>query len=483
MTQLCFLSATGMAAAVRGKQVSPRELIEVHFKQIDQLNPRLNALVYIDRARALRAADEAGGALMLIKGKGPEPGKPIGPLHGVPVTIKSSIDVAGWPCESGARLRAGYVASSDAPLVQRLRKAGAIFLGSTNTPELLMAYETDNALYGRTNSPWDIARTPGGSSGGEAAAIAAGLSAGGVGSDGGGSIRIPAHYSGICGLKPTPGRIPATGHFPVSAGPFALIGVVGPMARTVQDLKVLFEVMAGPDDGDPSSAPVPLRWPDEEELRQLRVGVFEEGGGVPVTAETRAAVRQAAEWLRADGFNVELYTPLLPGGLERARQLWWNIFVRTGAAIINSTADGRQGEFSPILREFLGIAAKDGPLSGEEMLETWIDRDKLRGRLLAEMQRHRVLICPVCSIPAFRHGEREWQVGGRKVAYLDVMSYTQWFNILGNPAAVVPVGQSAEGLPIGVQIVGRPFEEELVLTVAGAIERHRGPWRPPPAVV
>ena len=185
-------------------------------------------------------------------------GNNLGPLHGVPISIKSSLDVAGFRCEAGTRLRAGHVATQDAPLVARVRSAGAIVLGVTNTPELLMAWETDNLLYGRTNSPWDLDRTPGGSSGGEAAAIAAGMSAGGVGSDGGGSIRVPAHFSGICGLKPTPGRIPTTGHFPESGGPFALIGVVGPMARTVADLKALFEVMQGPDDGDTCAAPVPV---------------------------------------------------------------------------------------------------------------------------------------------------------------------------------------------------------------------------------
>src|SRR5262249_4813324 len=174
-------------------------------------------------------------------------------------SVKSSMEVAGFRCEAGTKLRAGFVAEQDAPLVQRLREAGAIILGTTNSPELLMAWETDNLLYGRTNNPWDLSCTPGGSSGGEAAAIAAGCSAGGVGSDGGGSIRVPAHFSGICGLKPTPGRIPASGHFPVSAGPFALTGVVGPMARTIPDLKIFFEVMQGPDIGDPSAAPVPVR--------------------------------------------------------------------------------------------------------------------------------------------------------------------------------------------------------------------------------
>src|ERR1700756_4703702 len=198
--------------------------------------------------------------------------KKLGPLHGIPISIKSSLDVAGLRCEAGTRLRAGYVATEDAPLVARLRNAGAIVLGVTNTPELLMAWETGNLLYGRTSSPWDLQRTPGGSSGGEAAAIAAGMSAGGVGSDGGGSIRVPAHFSGICGLKQTPGRIPATGHYPVSAGPFASIGVVGPMARTVADLKLLFEIMQGPDDGDCMTAPVPVRWPDRVDLKSVPIG-------------------------------------------------------------------------------------------------------------------------------------------------------------------------------------------------------------------
>src|SRR5208282_3485216 len=160
---------------------------------------------------------------------------------------------------------------------------------------------------------------PGGSSGGEAAAIASGCSAGGVGSDGGGSIRVPAHFSGICGLKPTPGRIPSTGHFPVSAGPFASIGVVGPMARTVADLKIIFEAMQGPDVGDTNAAPVPLRWPSEDETREVRVGYFEDDGRTPVTAETRATVRTAAEALRSAGFQVDLFRP---EGLEEARQLW-----------------------------------------------------------------------------------------------------------------------------------------------------------------
>src|SRR5437870_4748951 len=239
MPDLTFLSATEMAKGIREKQLSPVELIEAHLSRIETLNPKMNAFVQLAAERARSQAQAAETAVM--------GGKVWGPLHGVPISIKSSIDVAGMRCEAGTKLRAGYVAETDAPLVARLRRAGAIILGVTNTPELLMAWETDNLLYGRTNNPWDISRTAGGSSGGEAAAIASGCSAGGVGSDGGGSIRVPAHFCGIWGLKPTPGRIPATGHFPPGAGAFSWIGVVGPMARSVGDVRELFQVMAGPD--------------------------------------------------------------------------------------------------------------------------------------------------------------------------------------------------------------------------------------------
>jgi Asp-tRNA(Asn)/Glu-tRNA(Gln) amidotransferase A subunit family amidase len=380
-------------------------------------------------------------------------------------------------CEAGTRLRAGHIATQDAPLVARLRNAGAIVLGVTNTPELLMAWETDNLLYGRTNSPWDLECTPGGSSGGEAAAIAAGMSAGGVGSDGGGSIRVPAHFSGICGLKPTPGRVPATGHFPASSGPFALIGVVGPMARTVEDVKALFEVMQGPDDGDTCAAPVPLRWPTVDEAATLRIGYFEGDGRIPVTSETRAAVRTAAEGLRAAGFQVE---PFCPEGLEEARILWKKFFVTAGGMVIRPMFRDRELELSPILKQFLEWSAEEAPLTGDTLLAAWIGRDTLRARFLAQMRKYPILLCPAAAIPAFRHGERSWRIEGKTVSYLDAWSYTDWFNLIGNPGAVVPVSHSAEGLPIGVQIVGRPWEEEQVLAVAAALERECNAWRIPP---
>ena len=460
-----------MADQIREKKLSPVDLAEAHLSKIARLNPQLNAFVHVDAERVRREARAAEAAVTS--------GQPIGPLHGVPISIKSSLDVGGLRCESGTRLRAAVVAKTDAPLVARLRSAGAIVLGVTNTPELLMAWETDNLLYGRTNSPWDLDRTPGGSSGGEAAAIAAGMSAGGVGSDGGGSIRVPAHFSGICGLKPTPGRVPSTGHYPTSGGPFALIGVVGPMARTVADVNALFEVMQGPDDGDSCAAPVPLRRlrDDDDVVKNLRVGYFEDDGRTPVTPEIRAAVRTAAEVLQRAGFQVE---PFRPEGLEEARQLWKKFFVVAGGMLIRPMLSGREHDISPTLKQFLEWSAAEPELSGDSLLNAWIRRDTLRAEFLAQMRTYPILLCPVAAIPAFRHGERRWTIDGKIVDYLDAWSYTEWFNLLGNPAAVVPVSHSPAGLPIGVQLVGQPWEEERVLAVAAALEKECRAWKIPP---
>src|SRR4029077_3895307 len=235
-SSLCRLSASEIAHLIRSKQVSPVEVVKEYSERIEALNPMLNAFADYSPERAFATARRAESMLMSGADR---------PLLGVPLTIKSCIDVQGMRCEAGSRLRSGHVATQDATLVERLKRAGAIVIGNTTTPELLMAYHTESGIHGRTNNPWDLGRTPGGSSGGEAAAIASCMSAGGFGSDGGGSIRVPAHFTGICGLKPTPGRIPATGHYPACAGPFSLIGVVGPMARTIKDLQLLFAVTEG----------------------------------------------------------------------------------------------------------------------------------------------------------------------------------------------------------------------------------------------
>jgi amidase len=339
-----------------------------------------------------------------------------------------------------------------------------------------MAYETANLLHGRTCNPWDLERTPGGSSGGESAAIAAGLSAAGLGSDSGGSVRVPAHFTGICSLKPTPGRIPGRGHLPPCVGPFSILGAIGPMARTIADVSLLFRILSGHDPLDPASSPVALREPALEELRSNRIGFFEDDALVPITTETRAAVQAAVEALRDAGFRVE---PFRPQTLEPLRKLWWKFFVQCGAMFYAPAVQGKEHLLSPIFKEFLGFCDAVKPLTAQELLNAWAELDLLRVKTLAEMRTIPILLCPVASIPAFRHGERSWMVQDRAVDYLDAVRYTQWFNALAAPAAVVPVGCSREGLPIGVQIVARPFEDETALGVAAIVDAAFG-YRPPP---
>ena len=467
MSSLTLLPAVELLSMLHGSRISPVELAEEFIREIERLNPTLNAITDFD---AERVRAQAKGLTASSTARGP--------LFGLPMTVKSSISTAGYRCEIGSKLNQGSVPKEDAPVVARMRAADAVILGTTNCPEFLMAYETDNDLHGRTCNPWALDRTPGGSSGGESAAIAAGLSAGGFGSDSGGSLREPAHFTGICSLKPTPGRIPGRGHLPPCIGPFSILGAIGPMARTIADVTLLFETLSGRDPHDPISAPVPLRTPSREELRQIPIGYFEDDGLVPVTGETRQAVQDAAQALRKQGFRVE---PFRPTALEAARRLWWKFFVRSGAMFLDPIVRGKESELSPTFRDFLGIAHAEPPLSGTELLKAWAECDQVREGLLAEMQKFPVLLCPVCSVPAFRHGERAWQVQNQPVAYLDAMRYTQWFNLLAAPAAVVPVGKSPEGLPIGVQIAGLPYSDEIVLAIAAIVDQEFG-YTPPPLV-
>jgi Asp-tRNA(Asn)/Glu-tRNA(Gln) amidotransferase A subunit family amidase len=256
------------------------------------------------------------------------------------------------------------------------------------------------------------------------------------------------------------------------------LGVVGPMARNVDDIELLFEAMAGPDDGDVRSAPVPYRRSDRDVLpRQIRIGYFVDDGIAPVTQETREAIYRAAKSLQDQGFTVE---PFLPEGLELARELWWVFFGLAGGQVLGPMLEGHEAEMSPILREFMEIVNSSPPLTLSRLLNAWMERDWRKIRLLEQMREYPVLLCPVCSVPAFRHGERKWQIEGKQVEYLDSMRFTQWFNLLGNPGVVVPVGRSPEGLPIGVQLVGRHYEEELILAIAGFVERACGAWKIPP---
>ena len=470
MSDLVLAPVVRQLELLRSGAVSVVELAEAHIQQIERLNPQLNAFADFDAERVRERARKHDA----WRGN-----RSRRPLFGLPVTVKSSIATRGLKCEIGSLLHQGDIPSEDAVVVARLRAAGALILGTTNCPEFLMAYETANLLHGRTSNPWDLERTPGGSSGGESAAIAAGLSAAGLGSDSGGSVRVPAHFTGICSLKPTPGRIPGRGHLPPCVGPFSILGAIGPMARTVGDVALMFRTLSGQDPNDPSSPPVAFREPSLDELRTNTIGFFEDDGLVPVTPETRAAVNVAVAALRDAGFRVE---PFRPRTLEPLRKLWWKFFVQCGAMFYAPEIRGKEHRLSPIFNEFLGFSKAVPPLTAVELLDAWAELDVLRAKTLEVMSKYPVLVCPVASIPAFRHGERSWVIEGHTVEYLDAVRSTQWFNALAAPAAVVPVGRSPEGLPIGVQIVARPFQDETALGIAVFVDAAFG-YQPPPMAI
>ena len=468
MTAIHDLSVTEIAEKIRAKKLSPSEVAEHHLQRAKILHPRLNAFVHLDEVGAREQAHAADSAV--------QRGEPLRPLHGVPVTVKSCIDVVGWPCAAGSLLRKDNVPSGDAVLVQRLRNAGAILLGNTNTPEFLMAYETDNRLSGKTSNPWNTSYSSGGSSGGEAAAIAAGCSAGGVGSDGGGSIRVPAHFCGICGLKPTPGRIPSNGHFPAANSAFGWLGVVGPMARTIGDLKLLFEVLRGPDPGDAFTSPLQISNALPAVPKNLRIGILEDDALGRVTPETQLAVRQAAQLLAYQGFLLE---PFRLPNLERVLDLWWFFFGAVISELFAGQIRGREDLLSPIFRDYLEAARVSSPAPPMNMthfVAMCCARDRERARILEAMRDVPILLSPVCAAPAFRHGEGNWKPA---TGYRVTMCHSQWLNLAGFPGVTVPMTKTAQGLPVGVQLIGRPFEDELLLEVAQQLENARGPWQAP----
>jgi len=459
-TSLCL-----MAQMIREREISPVELVEAHLRQIQEANQKINAFVVVMAEEALAAAKQAEAAVVR--------GDSLGLLHGVPLTVKDSFDVAGLPTLAGSRFRLEHRAEADATSVGRLRAAGGIIIGKTNCPEFLSHYESDNYVTGRTNNPWDLDHTPGGSSGGEAAAIGSYCSAGGIGSDGGGSIRVPAHFCGIAGLKPTPGRVSLAGHFPPVCHPSGLLGVAGPMARSAQDVRLLFAALAGYDDQDPFSAPVPLRVPV---VADLTIGVMEQFYKTPVQPVMKEVVTKAASALEHIGFAIE---PFTPAGLERAPNLWSFIFGRLSAPGTKKMIAGRESDAHWTALEFLEpVLAAPAP-TAEETVDNLAERDRMRGALLRQMERVPLILMPVSSIPAFRHRERRWQAGGKEIGLFEAMMTVTPWNLLGFPAAVVPFGFTEGGLPVGVQIVGRPYSEELILEVAVRLEEARGPFPGP----
>jgi amidase len=436
---------TRIVEAIKTREVSPVEVAQTCLDQIAELNPSLNAVVTIspDVIEQAKAAEAA-----VIRGD------TIGALHGVPVTIKDTIETAGLRTTSGSKIRAAYVPMVDAPAVARLKQAGAIIIGKTNAAEMAMDYTADNPVFGRTVHPQDPRLTPGGSSGGEAVAIATGMSPCGLGSDLAGSIRIPAHFCGIAGLKPTTARVPGDGQFPPSTGPYSLGAVIGPMARRVEDLRLLFRVLSR-DHGS------------ENALNGLRVAWYRDDGVVPVTEETSRAVATAARVLADAGFITE---ERRPPHVERGNELWLKLFSRASVVQLRQVYAGRESEGGSFVSWRLSSAGQTPPPTIDEYIAGWMERDRAREELLRWMETTPIIVAPVGATPAYEHDTLKVTVRGETFGTFRAFSYAQTFNVFDLPVVTVPAGRSAEGLPIGVQIVGRPNAEELVLAVAEIVE-------------
>ncbi len=454
------LTLAQMGEQIRARKLSPVELVAAHIRQIEKHNPQVNAFVSIFAEQALAAAKQAESKL------------PEGPLHGIPITIKDSFDLADEPTLCGSQYRLGHRAARDSTAAARFRAAGAIPIGKTNCPEFLANYETDNNITGRTNNPWDLTRTPGGSSGGESAAIASFMSAGGIGSDGGGSVRIPAHFTGIAALKPTPGRVSAAGHYPQICHPGGLLGVAGPMARNAADLRILFRVLAGHDIADPFSAPVPIREPN---LAGLRIGVAEQFYDVPVQDPLKRAVRKAAAALAGLKYAVEDFTPQ---GLERSPNLWWFFFSELSAPFTREIIATDPSKAHWTGTEFVDTISPVA-ISARTLVENLAARDTMRASLLQQMEKYPVLLMPPCGVTAFHHRERRWQTAAKSIGLFQAMMPVTPFNLFGMPSVVIPFDMTDDGIPVGIQLIGRPYEEETLLELAIQLEATTPRFSPP----
>lgn len=434
--------------------------MEAHLKRLGEVNPRLNAVVHLtaESARAeVKAADAARSR-----------GELRGPLHGVPMTIKDSFETAGALSTCGTLGLARHRPREDATVVARLKSAGAILLGKTNTPELTLAFETDNLLHGRTSNPYDLSLSSGGSSGGAAAIVCAGGAPFDLGSDTGGSIRLPAHFCGVAGLKPTSGRVPRTGHLYPGGGYRDSWTTIGPIARTVEDLGLLFSIIAGPDGHDPAMVPMPLHDPSRVDLAALRVAFYTDNGVMAPTPETAETVQAAALALEAAGCAV---VEDRPPQIELTSQLVGALWDVDGGAAIRELLQGYGTKRPhPLLAAHLaswelGSAADLGMLLQEQ--------DRFRSRMLRFMDDYDLILCPICAFPAAPHGSCQTP------EYWSGYDYMITYNVTGWPVAVVRCGWSETGLPIGVQIVARPWREDVTLAAAAHLEAVFGGWVPP----
>jgi amidase len=455
MMDIVFASARQVAAAIRAGHVSATEVLEAYLAQIASHNPALNAIITMDAERARERAREADEALAR--------GELWGPLHGVPFTLKDAHATAGMRTTTGFPPLADYVPQEDSTVTARLKAAGGILIGKTNVPVMLADYQSNNPIFGRTNNPWNNERTPGGSSGGAAAALAAGMTPFEIGTDLSASIRIPAHFCGVFGLKPTEQRVPLTGLIPGLPGPrpIRIMSCIGPMARTVDDLALLYSIIAGPDGRDTEVAPVPVDEVPNLDLKHLRVAIAQTFPGFPIAADIRAAVEELAKQL----------TPLC-AAVEAAPlpQVDFNQELASAGALIGmmtgAVQPGEQERPTTLAHYLEALHRRDQSIiAWEQFFDEWD-----------------VLLCPPSMVTAFPHCETgtPLHVDGQEVAYWMVSAQGTLFNYTGHPAVVLPYMLDHDGLPIGIQMVGKRWDESRLLAMAKALSEVTGAFQRPP---
>lgn len=460
MNQLIDKSSVELIRMIKNQEISVLEVVTAFIKRIEEVNKTLNAVVQWDKAKIIQnamAADEK------ISRK-----EPLGKLHGLPITLKDSFYVPGFKGSNGsASLFAQSNGEKCATVVQRLLDEGAIILGITNVPEFLAAFETDNLLYGRTNNPYDMDLTPGGSSGGEAAIIAAGGSPLGIGSDAGGSVRVPAHYCGITAFKPTRGAVPTTGTVPSDVlGMYKQLIAYGPMARYVEDLMLAFDIIQGADGVDPDAPPVVMNKATVD-IKHLKVAFFNDNGIVTPCADISKAIMNLVEILKPEVASMQEQRPPM---IEKTFSLVWETFFLggdEGETIKKIFSQIDQVEFSPLFQQLLARISKT-KFSTAELKARLIEIDRFRLEMLSYMRNYDILICPVAASTARYHGTTHENI-------LD-FTYTMAFNLTGWPVTVIPCGYSEVGLPIGVQIVAKPWCDYVSLAMAQYLQHKLGVW-------
>lgn len=442
---------------IKNKTISSEEVTRAFLERIYEVNPALNAVIQIDEERTIQQAKKADSALIR--------GEPLGLLHGLPITIKDTIDVFGYQTRYGSYLYENYQPQREGTCVTRLREEGAVILGITNVPELLAAYESDNLLYGATNNPYNKNLSAGGSSGGEAAIIAAHGSPFGLGTDGGGSIRVPAHFCGIAGIKPTQGLIPLTGISLPSAGPGCLqaFGTCGPMARFVDDLMLGLSVLSGPDASDPGAPPVKMGKLSDVDISQLKIAYFTHNGIVAPQQDIVDTTLRAVQVLKNLGAQIE---EVRPEGIEKTFELHWEPFFTmcdAGESVSGFTKTLAASQISPLRKQFNSDAKKYN-FTAAQLNARFAEIAKFKWDMYRFLNQYALIICPPCATTAKPHGQC--------LNDIKDFTYTMSFNNSGSPAVVIPFGVSQQGLPIGVQIVANLWKDHIALAAAKALEAH-----------